>query len=783
MKTLLPLLCILCASAVNPAFGGEALAPAGVLAHMHRVADWQLDNMPPTADKYTGDPASMPRIAKAHPTRLDWTFAAYYAGHLALAGLSPRSADYLDTFAKLGREENWRLPFRGTRYHADDHAIGQCYLEYALRAHDSAAVGPTQEFFDFLLANPPKNPDALAHDISTKSRQFLEKWSWCDALFMAPPSLARLYEYTGDIRYLDYMNDRWWHTTAYLYDKDEHLYYRDSRYFEKREANGQKVFWGRGNGWVLGGLARILQSMPAAYPDRPRYEQLFRDMCGRFLALQGADGLWRASLLDPASYPAPETSSTGFAAYAFAWGVNAGLLDRAAYWPATLKAWRGLLSHVTPEGKVGSCQPIGADPRKITEDDTDVYGPGAFLLAGAEIYKALLLEQNPHGILSVQNPTGIHRRWSTVEVSAARLRELTGTDNPADILVFDALTPLLRDTQTWQTDAGPALLFQATIPPNDTRRFILVRKPAGFQGPQPVPLAHARFAPDRHDDYIWENDRVAHRVYGPALVKKEGTDTNGIDVFVKSTPALVMDDFYKRGDYHRDHGKGYDPYAVGQSRGLGAPAFRAAGAGAPWHSPGNYATHRPIADGPIRATFELTYPPVTIPAAGAATITFTETRRFTLDAGSHFTRLDSTIAVTPVGASFEIAPALARNDWPGRKKHAPKPALADTPDTAAQPAASDENWLADWQPNKGENDATGLAVWFPADTAMKPVEGHWLLPAIPVPADAGTATWSATWYIGATWSKSWHPTLESWRQTVTDFIKTTETPLRLGTEK
>jgi hypothetical protein len=94
MKTLLPILCVLCASAVNPSFGGEAPAPAGVLALMHRVADWQLDNMPPTADKYTGDPASMPRIAKAHPTRLDWTFAAYYAGHLALAGVSPRSAAY-----------------------------------------------------------------------------------------------------------------------------------------------------------------------------------------------------------------------------------------------------------------------------------------------------------------------------------------------------------------------------------------------------------------------------------------------------------------------------------------------------------------------------------------------------------------------------------------------------------------------------------------------------------------------------------------------------------------
>jgi rhamnogalacturonyl hydrolase YesR len=486
MKLTAPLLCLFLPALFASVAQAAALAPSDVLGAMHRVADWQLANMPPTASRYTGDPAAMPRIARVHPTPIDWTFAAYYAGHLALAGVSPRSAAYLETFAKLGREENWRLPFRRTRYHADDHAIGQCYLEYALLTRDPAPVDPTRKFFDFLLVNPPGNPDSLAFDDYGKSYQVLEKWSWCDALFMAPPALARLYEYTGDIRYLDYMNNRWWHTTAYLYDKDEHLYYRDSRYFEKREANGQKVFWGRGNGWVLGGLARVLQSMPAAYPDRPRYEQLFRDMCARFLTLQGADGLWRASLLDPASYPVPETSSTGFATYAFAWGVNAGLLDRATFWSATLKAWQGLLAHVDADGKLGSCQPIGADPRKITESDTDVYGPGAFLLAGAEIYKALLLEQNPHGVFSVQNPTGEHRRWFTVEVPAARLRELTGVADPADILVFDALTPLLRDTQTWQTDAGPALLFQATIPPNDTRRFILVRKPSGFQGPQPI---------------------------------------------------------------------------------------------------------------------------------------------------------------------------------------------------------------------------------------------------------------------------------------------------------
>jgi rhamnogalacturonyl hydrolase YesR len=466
------------------AVGGTAAAPvtsASVLDAMHRVADWQLANFP-GARNASGARPRLPFI--------DWTVATYYAGHLALAGVSPRSAGYLDNFAILGRARHWQpAPRKETRHHADDHAIGQVYLEYAGRTHDLAAVAPMRELFDHIIAHPPENPDALAFDSTDKTRGHLEKWSWCDALFMAPPVLARLYEFTGDRRYLDFMNDRWWRTTDYLYDKTEHLFYRDSRYFNRREANGKKIFWGRGNGWVLGGIARVLQFLPAAYPDRPRYERLFRDMCARFLALQGADGLWRASLLDPAGYPAPETSSTGFAACAFAWGVNAGLLDRAVYWPAALKAWRGLLAHVDTNGRLGSCQPIGADPRMIKESDTGVYGPGAFLLAGAEIYKALILAENPHGTLAVANPANAHRRWASIEIPAAMIRELTGETDPAAVIVFDALAPLLRDTQARQTSAGPALLFQASIPPGDTRCFILVRKPAGFQGPEPLPFA------------------------------------------------------------------------------------------------------------------------------------------------------------------------------------------------------------------------------------------------------------------------------------------------------
>jgi len=110
-------------------------------------------------------------------------------------------------------------------------------------------------------------------------------------------------------------------------------------------------------------------------------------MSVKLLACQQDDGLWRASLLDPASYPLKETSSSGFCTYAFAWGVNQGLLDRATFEPAVRKAWAALVACVQPDGKLTHVQPIGADPKKFDDNATEVYGVGAFLLAGSEVYR------------------------------------------------------------------------------------------------------------------------------------------------------------------------------------------------------------------------------------------------------------------------------------------------------------------------------------------------------------------------------------------------------------
>jgi rhamnogalacturonyl hydrolase YesR len=109
----------------------------------------------------------------------------------------------------------------------------------------------------------------------------------------------------------------------------------------KREKNGRKVFWSRGNGWVMGGLVRLLESMPAKDPRRAFYVGKYLDMAAAVSNLQGADGLWRPGLLDANDYPYPEVSGSSFFVYAIAWGLNEHLLKPDQYLSVMQKGWAG----------------------------------------------------------------------------------------------------------------------------------------------------------------------------------------------------------------------------------------------------------------------------------------------------------------------------------------------------------------------------------------------------------------------------------------------------------
>jgi rhamnogalacturonyl hydrolase YesR len=355
------------ARADNPATSvktiSDAFSPEAILATSMKVADWQLAQ--PT-------PPGKEREEKS------WTYGALYTGIMALSEIAG-TPKYHDAMVARGKKLNWQPG--GRIYHADDQCVCQMYLELYLQEREPEMMRPTKERFDYILAHPATN------ELDFSTRRASDRWSWCDSLFMAPPAWARLYKATDDARYLDFMDREWHATSDYLYDQDEHLFFRDSTFFNWREKNGKKIFWSRGNGWVLAGLARVLPILPADHPHRKFYEQQFKEMAAKIASLQQADGLWRASLLDPEEYPLKETSGSGFFTFGIAWGINHGLLDRATYEPVVQKGWKGLVSCVTPEGKLEHVQPVGSDPRKFQPTHTDVYGVGAFLLAGREVYE------------------------------------------------------------------------------------------------------------------------------------------------------------------------------------------------------------------------------------------------------------------------------------------------------------------------------------------------------------------------------------------------------------
>lgn len=320
-----------------------------ILKAMKLVADWQVKH------------------AEAH-YNIDWTYAALYDGLLATSKATGDNR-YHDRVLQVAEENHWDLGPRPE--HADDQAIGLTYLTFYEENPKPERIGPTRERMDKLIVrsdDPRKN-----------------LWWWCDALYMAPPVLAQLSIATRDQRYLDFMDHEWWLTSGALYDPAERLYYRDDRFLTMHEANGQKVFWSRGNGWVLAGLALVLERMPENYPSRAKYLDQYRQMAERIAGLQQADGLWRASLLDPGSYPNPEISGSAFFAYAMTWGINHGILDCKKFEPVVERAWHGMLTHVYADGRLGSIQPIGGEPGKFKPSSSYVYGVGAFLLTGSEL--------------------------------------------------------------------------------------------------------------------------------------------------------------------------------------------------------------------------------------------------------------------------------------------------------------------------------------------------------------------------------------------------------------
>jgi rhamnogalacturonyl hydrolase YesR len=329
-----------------------------------------------------------PIFAKA-PT--DWTNGAYYLG-IVKAHQSTRNITYLNTLRAMAIRNAWKPWDRF--FHADDMNICYSYL-YLKSLGIDADLKPTETIIKDHLFKPHPWKEGISGNKMEKNEPDEKTilWWWCDALFMAPTVITSFAKLTNDDSLLKEMDKYYKQTYELLYDKEQHLFSRDARFLLKgsstdiKEPNGKKVFWSRGNGWVLAGLALMLTDLPKEYPQRPFYEKLYKEMAETILKLQPEDGLWRTSLLCPESFAHGEVSGSGFHTFALAWGINNGLLDKSLYKPAVMKAWKAILACQKENGKVGWVQNIGANPAPANAESWQNFGTGAFLMAGSEVLK------------------------------------------------------------------------------------------------------------------------------------------------------------------------------------------------------------------------------------------------------------------------------------------------------------------------------------------------------------------------------------------------------------
>jgi len=199
--------------------------------------------------------------------------------------------------------------------------------------------------------------------------------------------------------------------------------------------------------------------------------------------------------------------------------------------------------------------------------------------------------------------------------------------------------------------------------------------------------AYSKFVPEREDDFAWENDLVAFRMYGPAS-KSTGT-VSGVDCWLKRVDYSILDKWYdnhqKGISYHVDHGEGHDPYHVGASRGCGGTAVWLNGKPYP---AGAYKAWRVINSSQEKVTFELDY------SWKIDLGDLKETKRITLALGSQLYKVESTFLLNNKPAkNLAVAVGLS------------------THNSAASTSADKESgWIATWEQLKGYSLGTGAKI-------------------------------------------------------------------------
>ncbi|GAA6529673.1 glycosyl hydrolase family 88 [Segatella asaccharophila] len=320
-------------------------------------------------------------------THAFWDVAVYHTGNMAAYQLlkNPRWLQYSENWAEYnhweGASEKDASRWVYKKYGEDQQHVlfgdwqvcFQTYLDLYQIAPDPIKIARAKEVMGY-------EADSGADDY----------WWWADALYMVMPVMTKMYRLTGEEKYLDKLYENVRYSDSIMLDKKTGLYYRDARYVypAHRTLSGEKDFWARGDGWVLAGLARVLQDMPENCRYYSFFVKKFVRLAYAVARLQQKEGYWTRSLMDPAQAPGPETSGTALFTYGILWGINHGILEKSAFKPVIKRSWRYLSEKaLQKDGSVGYVQPIGdrAIPgQSIDQHSQSDFGVGAFLLASCE---------------------------------------------------------------------------------------------------------------------------------------------------------------------------------------------------------------------------------------------------------------------------------------------------------------------------------------------------------------------------------------------------------------
>lgn len=350
--------------------------------------------------------------------------------------------------------------------------------------------------------------------------------------------------------------------------------------------------------------------------------------------------------------------------------------------------------------------------------------------------------------IKVSNSAVFSRTVETVEIPWEKVLSALPGIQPEAVGLFGSAAGERRPLQVISRNGKPvSVIFQVEMVPASTQEFRLAEAPpVSF-----APLVFGRFVPERKDDFAWENNRVAFRMYGPAL-QATGEISSGVDYWAKRTENLVIDKWYKIDDYHNDHGEGLDMYKVGPTLGAGGAAPFVEGK---LCLSKNFVRYEILDKGPLRFTFRLWYDSWTVNGRQ-----ITEEKTISLDAGSHLNKTE--IVYRGAGLPMQVATGIVHHGdaqlWLDYSRHL----------------------IGYWEPADAANSANGsigVALFFPQarEARILSAEGHWL-----VVSDYTTDTPFVYWH-GAAWSKSpWITDGSEWASYLTLFAKMQEQPLTVS---